>query len=79
MLQSDVFSAGLVLYRMFSGRLPRWPYEWPPEGHRRLTQKLSRSMVRLIRRAIEVDPGERFPDAAAMRDAFRRIRRPLAG
>jgi serine/threonine-protein kinase len=78
MFQSDVFSAGLVLYRMFTGRLPRWPYEWPPEGHRRLTQKLSRSMVTLIRRAIEVDPGERFPDAASMRDAFQRIRRPLA-
>ena len=38
----------------------------------------SRSMVTLIRRAIEVDPGERFPDAASMRDAFQRIRRPLA-
>ena len=78
MFQSDVFSSGLVLYRMFTGKLPRWPYEWPPKGHRRLRQKLSKSMVRLIRRAIEVDPGERFPDAVAMYEAFERIRRPLA-
>ena len=78
MFQSDVFSSGLVLYRMFTGKLPRWPYEWPPKGHRRLRQKLSKSMVRLIRRAIEVDPDERFPDAVAMHEAFERIRRPLA-
>jgi serine/threonine-protein kinase len=78
MYQSDVFSVGLVLYRLFAGKLPRWPYEWPPEGHRRLAQKLSPSMVRLIRRAIEVDPHARFADAAEMYDAFRRIRRRTA-
>ena len=27
--QSDVFSMGLVLYRLFSGKLPEWPFEWP--------------------------------------------------
>jgi hypothetical protein len=35
-------------------------------------------MVRLIRRAIEVDPRARFADAAEMRDAFLRIRRRTA-
>ena len=29
---SDVFSLGLILYRMFSGELPEWPYEWPLPG-----------------------------------------------
>jgi serine/threonine-protein kinase len=78
MFQSDVFSLGLVLFRMFSGKLPRWPYDWPPEGHRRLAQKLSPAMVRLIRRAIEVDPRGRFADAVEMQDAFERIRRRTA-
>jgi serine/threonine-protein kinase len=78
MFQSDVFSIGLVLFRMFSGRLPRWPYDWPPDGHRRLRQKLSPDMVRIIQRAISLDPRRRFADAIRMRNAFERIRRRAA-
>ena len=26
---SDVFSLGLIVYRMLSGVLPRWPFDWP--------------------------------------------------
>ncbi|MGB5209329.1 MAG: serine/threonine-protein kinase [Gammaproteobacteria bacterium] len=78
MFQSDVFSTGLVLFRMFAGRLPRWPYDWPPAGAARLRQKLSPSMIRLIRRAIEIDPEERFPDAGRLQTAFNRIRNPAA-
>jgi serine/threonine-protein kinase len=75
MLQSDVFSIGLVIYRMFSGSLPRWPYEWPPEGHKRLRQKLHPDMVALLRRAIEMRPNKRFRDAIHMHNAFECIRR----
>lgn len=78
MFQSDVFSTGLVLFRMFSGRLPRWPYDWPPPGTPRLRQKLSPAMTRLIRRAIEIDPEDRFHDGEQMLSAFRRIRQPAA-
>ena len=73
--QSDVFSSGLVLYRMFAGKLPRWPYEWPPEGHRRLQKKLHPDMVALIRRAIEIRPRKRYPDGLRMYGAFQRLRR----
>ncbi len=78
MFQSDVFSIGLVLFRMFAGRLPRWPYDWPPTGTARLRQKLSPSMIRLIRRAIEIDPEYRFHDAMQMQATFRRMRNPAA-
>lgn len=75
MYASDVFSIGLILYRMFSGTLPRWPYEWPPPGARRLRQKLHPDMVALIRRAIEVAPKARYRDAIRMLAAFDRVRR----
>ncbi len=75
-LASDVFSVGLVLYRMFAGTLPRWPYDWPPPGAARLRQKLHPDMVALIRRAIEVKPSRRYRDGMQMLAAFERIRRP---
>ena len=68
MFQSDVFSIGLVLFRMFSGRLPRWPHDWPPDGHRRLRQKLSPDMVRIVKRAISLDPRRRDPDEKRFRE-----------
>jgi serine/threonine-protein kinase len=74
-LASDVFSIGLVLYRMFSGALPSWPYNWPQEGAARLRQKLHPDMVAMIRRAIDVKPARRFPDAIRMLAAFERIQR----
>jgi eukaryotic-like serine/threonine-protein kinase len=77
-LASDVFSVGLVLYRMFAGTLPRWPYDWPPPGAARLRQKLHPDMVALIRRAIEVKPARRYRDGMQMLAAFERIRQPAA-
>ncbi len=38
--QSDVFSLGLVLYRLFSGKLPEWPFTWPLIGHDRLKARV---------------------------------------
>lgn len=77
-LASDVFSVGLVLYRMFAGVLPRWPYDWPPPGAARLRQKLHPDMVALIRRAMEVKPSRRYRDGIQMLAAFERIRHPAA-
>lgn len=73
--RSDVFSAGLVLYRMFSGRLPRWPYAWPPEGLDRLRRRLTPGMIKLIRRSIEVSERDRFEDATEMYEEFARLKR----
>jgi serine/threonine-protein kinase len=72
--RSDVFSLGLVLFRMLAGRLPEWPYAWPPPGAERLRGRVHPDLVALVRRAIELDPRRRFRDAEQMLAAFRRIR-----
>ncbi len=73
-LRSDVFAVGLVLYRMFAGVLPEWPYDWPPVGIDRLRRNVHPDFVRLLRRATELDERARFVDAGDMLAAFRRVK-----
>ncbi|MEX0975554.1 MAG: serine/threonine-protein kinase [Woeseia sp.] len=72
--QSDVFSVGLVLYRMFSGALPEWPFNWPLPGHERVSQRVRPEFVAFLRRAIQLDPADRYRDAIQMYAAFQRLR-----
>ncbi len=74
-LRSDVFSAGLVIYRMLAGQVPEWPYEWPPAGFTRLRRRVRPEFVAFLRRALEVDERKRFQDAVAMLEEYRRIGR----
>ena len=73
--QSDVFSLGLVLYRLFSGKLPEWPFKWPLVGHDRLQKRFPPELAALLRKAIQLDPADRYKTAAEMYAAFRRIKR----
>ena len=72
--RSDVFSAGLVIYRMLSGRLPEWPFEWPPQGFDRLRGRVHPELIALLRKSIEVDPRKRFANGNAMLVRFRRLK-----
>jgi len=71
--QSDVFSLGLVLYRLFSGKLPEWPFEWPSAGHERLASRVRPEFTEFLRKAIQLDPSKRYRDAVQMQAAFERL------
>lgn len=76
--RSDVFATGLVLYRMFAGELPEWPFKWPPRGIDKLRSRAHPDLVRLIRKSIELSPAKRFRNAVPMADAFEKIKRRWA-
>lgn len=76
--RSDVFSLGLIMYRLLSGELPEYPFEAPLSGYNRLRRGVSSDLVALIRKAIDPSPRKRFRDAVAMSNALAKIRYPLS-
>jgi eukaryotic-like serine/threonine-protein kinase len=69
-LRSDVFSAGLVIYRMLSGKWPEYPFDWPPPGYHRLRGRVHPDLIAVLRRAIQPNPRKRYQDAEQMLKAF---------
>lgn len=72
-VRSDVFAAGLILYRLFAGVVPGWPFEWPLKGHAALTRRVPPGLVNLLRRSLQVDQRKRPADAAAMLATYVRL------
>ncbi len=73
--KSDVFSLGLIMYRMFTGHLPEWPFEWPFKGAINLRRKAHPDLITVIRRALELRPSKRYAEAVEMHAALLKVRR----
>lgn len=71
--RSDVFSVGLISYRLLSGQWPAWPFEWPPRGYSRLKARVHPKLTAWIKRAIDPDPRKRFRDGEHMAATLTRI------
>ena len=72
--RSDVFSLGLLFYRMMSGEWPEWPFTWPLAGYQKLQGRLDPRLISWLRKAIEIRPELRFADATQMRNSFLKLR-----
>jgi serine/threonine-protein kinase len=77
MFQSDVFALGLVIFQLFSGYLPEFPYKWPQPAHDRVRRKLRRKTIAWLRKSMEFRHQDRYRNAVAMEKAFKRIRMKL--
>lgn len=72
--RSDVFSLGLIIYRMLTGHWPQFPFDWPLPGASQLRRKsIHPDMIRFLKRSLAVRPHERFPDAIRMEKALLEI------
>jgi serine/threonine-protein kinase len=69
--RSDVFSLGLVIYRMLSGHLPEYPFDWPPAGYARLRRRIHPDLMAVLKKSMSLEPRLRYRDAERMLDAFR--------
>lgn len=72
--RSDVFSLGLIVYRMLSGILPEYPFEVPLPAYAKFRKGLHQDFVDWTRKAIDPTPSKRFRDGVAMHNALERIR-----
>ncbi|RLC98465.1 MAG: hypothetical protein DRI77_04995 [Chloroflexi bacterium] len=67
--RSDIYALGTTLYELLSGDSPEaHPFVFTPL--RQLSRKVSARTARAVDKAVQLDPGDRFPSARAMKTAM---------
>jgi serine/threonine-protein kinase len=72
--RSDVFAIGLMIYKVMTGVLPEYPFDWPANGYAVLRRKAHPDFIEFIRRCLEVRPSRRYSDANEMLHVFQRLK-----
>ncbi len=64
--KSDVFSIGLLSYRILSGKWPEYPFRWPYPAAAQLRRRAHPDLIAIIRKSLSIAPQHRFRDATQM-------------
>lgn len=72
--RSDVFALGLLIYKILTGILPEWPFDWPLTGYATLRRKAHPDLIAVIRKSLEMRPSRRYRDANELHRAFRSVK-----
>ncbi len=73
-MRSDVFSLGLIIFRMLAGSWPEYPFVWPPLGANNLrTKRVHPELIKFVKKAIAPLPRNRFADAVKMEEEFGKL------
>ncbi len=73
-MRSDVFSIGLIAYRMLAGQWPEYPFQWPMPGAANLRRRAHPELVAVIRRSLAVNPRHRYRSATQMLSEWQKVR-----